>query len=189
MVRPPSPGQADAYFPFIDGLRGIAVVAIILFHFDLFKLTGGYIGIDVLFVMSGFLIAADIDYRLRRENFSLTRFFDRRARRLLPALAVSCTLCILAALALLVPQDLREFAKSLKAAAFMYSNVEFAQSAGYLTDPFATRPLLHTWAIALQAQFYLLFPLLMLGFYRAVSKNPWRLLLAVGWVLALSLAF
>src|ERR1700744_6617004 len=101
MVRPPSPGQADAYVPFIDGLRGIAVVAIILFHFDLFGLTGGYVGIDVLFVLSGFLIARSLDSRLRRDNLSWARFIDRRARRPLPSLPRTVTRTISVPLALL----------------------------------------------------------------------------------------
>ena len=182
--------KPKGYYPFIDGLRAIAVVGVICFHFNLAGLTGGYVGVDVFFVVSGFLITNLIVVRLRRQDFSFAHFYERRARRILPALTVTCVLSAVAALWLFVPHDLREFAKSLKATAFFYSNVVFARSTGYFADPFSTRPLLHTWSLAVEEQFYLVFPLLLYAMHWACAKSSVRLLLAMSalFVLALGLS-
>src|SRR5271167_840521 len=162
------------YLPFIDGLRALAVVGVICFHFHLAHISGGYVGVDVFFVLSGFLITNLIDVRLRRQAFSFAHFYERRARRILPALILTCALCAITAFLLFVPHDLREFGKSLKAAAFFYSNVVFAQATGYFADSLSTRPLLHTWSLAVEEQFYLLFPPLLYAMHWATGKNRLR---------------
>jgi peptidoglycan/LPS O-acetylase OafA/YrhL len=166
---------SQPYLPFIDGLRALAVLGVIFFHFHIAHIGGGYVGVDVFFVLSGYLIANLIDVRLRRQAFSFAHFYERRARRILPALLITCVLCAIAALLLFVPHDLREFGKSLKAAAFFYSNVVFAQATGYFADSLSTRPLLHTWSLAVEEQFYLLFPPLLYAMHRATGKNRPRL--------------
>ncbi|MGO9935375.1 MAG: acyltransferase family protein [Steroidobacteraceae bacterium] len=193
MAQIPRP-QIDAgrasqpYLPFIDGLRALAVLGVIFFHFHIARISGGYVGVDVFFVLSGYLITNLIDVRLRRQAFSFANFYERRARRILPALLITCAVCSIAALLLFVPHDFREFGKSLKAAAFFYSNVVFAQATGYFADPQSVRPLLHTWSLAVEEQFYLLFPPLLYAMYRAAGKNRLRLWAAMGVCAAISLA-
>jgi peptidoglycan/LPS O-acetylase OafA/YrhL len=166
---------SQPYLPFIDGLRGLAVLGVILFHFHVPYIDGGYVGVDVFFVLSGYLITNLIDVRLRRQEFSFAHFYERRARRILPALIITCALCAVAAAGLFVPHDLREFGKSLKGAAFFYSNVVFAQATGYFADPLSMRPLLHTWSLAVEEQFYLLYPPLLYALHRASGGSRLRL--------------
>jgi peptidoglycan/LPS O-acetylase OafA/YrhL len=166
---------SQPYLPFIDGLRGLAVLGVIFFHFDVAYLSGGYAGVDVFFVLSGFLITNLIDVRVRGQGFSFAHFYERRARRILPALIITCTLCAITALWLFVPHDLREFGKSLKAAAFFYSNVVFAQATGYFADAQSVRPLLHTWSLAVEEQFYLLFPPLLYAMHWTTGNSRPRL--------------
>src|ERR1700760_5040807 len=139
---------ADGYLPFIDGVRGVAVLGIIGFHANLAGLTGGYVGVDIFFVLSGFLISRLIESRLQVRAFSFARFYERRARRLLPALIVTSLLCALIATLLFVPRDLRQFSSSLWGTAFFYSNVLFEEATGYFSAPSSTMPLLHTWSLA-----------------------------------------
>lgn len=180
MAQAPEP-QIDAapvsqpYLPFIDGLRAVAVLGVIFFHFHVPHIGGGYAGVDVFFVLSGYLITNLIDGRLRGRAFSFAHFYERRARRILPALIVTCALCAIAAYLLFVPHDLREFGKSLKGAAFFYSNVVFAQATGYFADPLSMRPLLHTWSLAVEEQFYLLYPPLLVVMHWATARNRLRL--------------
>jgi peptidoglycan/LPS O-acetylase OafA/YrhL len=189
ILQPPIAGPASiGYLPFIDGLRAIAVLGVILFHFNLAHITGGYVGVDVFFVLSGFLITNLIDVRLRGRGFSFVYFYERRARRILPALLITCALSALAALVVLVPHDLREFGKSLKATAFFYSNVVFAQATGYFADPLSTRPLLHTWSLAVEEQFYLVFPPLLFAMHFLSGRNRLRLWIAMGVLFIASLA-
>lgn len=159
------------YYPFIDGLRAIAVIGVILFHYSFLPLSGGYVGVDIFFVLSGFLITGLIEAQLRRGSFSFTEFYERRCRRIIPPLLITAALCIFAAVALLVPQDFREFSKSLKGVAFFFSNVVFANSAGYFAAPATTKPLLHTWSLAVEEQFYLVFPPVLYGLHKAVGGN------------------
>jgi peptidoglycan/LPS O-acetylase OafA/YrhL len=181
-----APG-ASGYFPFIDGLRAIAVLGVILFHFNLAHVSGGYVGVDVFFVLSGFLITNLIAVRLQRQAFSFAHFYERRARRILPALFLTCVLSGIAALWLLVPHDLREFAKSLKATAFFYSNIVFAQATGYFAEPLSSRPLLHTWSLAVEEQFYFVFPPLLYAMHWLTGGRRGWLWLAMAVLFGISL--
>jgi peptidoglycan/LPS O-acetylase OafA/YrhL len=172
------PGRG--YYPFIDGLRAVAVLGVILFHYNLLHVSGGYVGVDVFFVLSGFLITGLIESKLRRGIFSFAEFYERRCRRIIPALFITGVVCTMAAIVLLVPRDFREFSKSLKGAAFFYSNVVFADSAGYFAAPAATKPLLHTWSLAVEEQFYLIFPPVLYGWHKALRGNRAFLCFAVG---------
>jgi peptidoglycan/LPS O-acetylase OafA/YrhL len=164
---------ADGYLPFIDGLRAIAVLGVVGFHANLGGLTGGYVGVDVFFVLSGFLISRLIESRLQLRAFSFARFYERRARRILPALIVTCLLCALVATCLFVPRDLRQFSSSLWGTAFFYSNVLFEEATGYFSAPSSTMPLLHTWSLAVEEQFYLCFPPLLFVLHWALKTSPW----------------
>jgi peptidoglycan/LPS O-acetylase OafA/YrhL len=177
------------YHRFIDGLRAIAVLGVILFHCNFSYVTGGYVGVDIFFVLSGFLITGVIQDKMGRNAFSFAEFYERRCRRILPALFVTCALCTLTAIMLLVPRDFREFSKSLKGAAFFYSNAVFADSAGYFSGPATTKPLLHTWSLAVEEQFYLLFPPVLYALRWAANGNREAMTAVIGILCGTSFAF
>jgi len=178
---------APGYLPFIDGLRAVAVLGVICFHFNVAGVTGGYVGVDVFFVLSGFLITNLIEVRLQTRGFSFAQFYERRARRILPALLLTGFSSALVALALFVPHDLREFSTSLWGTAFFYSNVLFEQATGYFAAPVSSIPLLHTWSLAVEEQFYLFFPPLLYAVHTALRNSPRARCLAVGILFAASL--
>jgi peptidoglycan/LPS O-acetylase OafA/YrhL len=175
--------------PFIDGLRAVAVLGVVCFHFNLGGVTGGYAGVDVFFVLSGYLITNLIETRLRTGSFSFAQFYERRARRILPALLVTALASALVALFLFVPHDLREFSTSLWGTAFFYSNVLFEQATGYFAAPVSSMPLLHTWSLAVEEQFYLVFPPLLYLIHAALRNSPRARWLVAGTLFALSLGF
>jgi peptidoglycan/LPS O-acetylase OafA/YrhL len=175
---------SSAYRPDIDGLRAVAVLGVLFFHAGL-GFSGGYVGVDVFFVISGFLITGLILKEQTSGNFSLATFWERRIRRILPALAlvVGCTLAV--GLATLFPSELVGLVKSAMAQLVLGSNVYFWQNAGYFDPPAELQPLLHTWSLAIEEQFYLGFPLLLMACKR-VSRPQLQLIL--GSVLAASFA-
>ena len=143
----------------IDGLRALAVLPVIFFHggFDWFS--GGFVGVDVFFVISGYLITTIIITELAEEKFSIVNFYERRARRILPALFFVMAACIPFAWFLLVPSDFVEFGHSLIAVSTFSSNFLFWSESGYFGGPAELKPLLHTWSLAIEEQYYILFPL------------------------------
>jgi peptidoglycan/LPS O-acetylase OafA/YrhL len=163
---------ATEYLAFIDGLRAIAVFGVVGFHANLGGLTGGYVGVDVFFVLSGFLISRLIESRLQERTFSFAQFYERRARRILPALSLTCLFCVLVATFLFVPRDLREFSSSLWGTAFFYSNVLFEEATGYFSAPSSSMPLLHAWSLSVEEQFYLFFPPLLFALHWLLRKWP-----------------
>ncbi len=175
--------------PFIDGLRAVAVLGVICFHFNVGGVTGGYVGVDVFFVLSGYLITNLIEARLRTRSFSFAQFYERRARRILPALLVTGSFSALAALFLFVPHDLRAFSSSLWGTAFFYSNVLFEQATGYFAAPVSSIPLLHTWSLAVEEQFYLFFPPLLYLIHKALRNSPRARCCAIAILFAVSLSF
>lgn len=150
----------------IDGLRALAVLPVILFHagFELFS--GGFVGVDVFFVISGYLITTIILAELEQEKFSIVNFYERRARRILPALFLVMLVCIPFAWVLLTPADLNSFAKSLIAVPLFVSNIFFWRDGGYFETAAELKPLLHTWSLAVEEQFYVLFPLFLMFFWK-----------------------
>jgi len=134
----------------IDGLRSVAVVPVLLFHagFDLFS--GGYVGVDVFFVISGYLITSIIIDEIGDGRFSLVRFYERRARRILPALFFVIFCCIPAAWFLLLPADMKAFSKSVVAVTTFWSNILFWRESGYFDTVAELKPLLHTWSLAVE---------------------------------------
>lgn len=150
----------------IDGLRALAVLPVILFHAGLPGFAGGFVGVDVFFVISGYLITSIILAEQAAGTFTLAGFYERRARRLLPALFIVLLVSLPCAWFLLTPPELKAFAQSLIGVAVFASNVHFARSSGYFATEAESQPLLHTWSLAVEEQFYLLFPLLLLGLRR-----------------------
>lgn len=157
---------STSYRPDIDGLRAFAVLVVIAFHLGLHRLRGGFVGVDVFFVVSGFLICSLLYSDLESGRFSLGRFYERRIRRILPSLLLVLAVTTAAAAVVLLPSRLEDYAQSLVAAVLSFSNFHFWQNAGYFEAPAATRPLLHTWSLAVEEQFYLAFPLLLALLHR-----------------------
>lgn len=154
------------YRPEIDGLRAIAVVPVILFHAGFSVFSGGYVGVDIFFVISGYLIATIILTELEAGTFSIIKFYERRARRILPALffVIICTLPF--AWRWMPPNELEEYAKSMSAVAAFISNFHFWKESGYFAQASELQPLLHTWSLAVEEQFYMIFPLLLMVLWR-----------------------
>jgi peptidoglycan/LPS O-acetylase OafA/YrhL len=134
----------------IDGLRAIALIPVILFHAGLQSFSGGFVGVDIFFVISGYLITSIILAEQQSGTFSLLNFYERRARRILPPLFIIMIICLPFAWIYFLPSDMREFTESL-ASVSLYS--------GYFETAAELKPLLHTWSLAVEEQFYLLFPI------------------------------
>ena len=143
----------------IDGLRAVAIVPVVLFHAGVTAFAGGFVGVDVFFVISGFLITGLIRHEIDKGTFSLAGFYERRVRRLFPALFAMLLAVTLCAAWLLLPADLVDYAKSVLATSLFASNFLFWQEAGYFGRAAEDIPLLHTWSLAVEEQFYILFPL------------------------------
>lgn len=144
----------------IDGLRAVAVVPVILFHAGISWMSGGFVGVDVFFVISGYLITTIILNELDEGHFSVVNFYERRARRILPALFFVLACCLLSAYILLLPDQLCGFFKSLASTLIFLSNVYFRSEVDYFARASDEEPLLHMWSLAVEEQFYLVFPLL-----------------------------
>ncbi|MEH6518303.1 MAG: acyltransferase family protein [Halioglobus sp.] len=170
MTPPDSTTLELRYRADIDGLRAIAVGGVVLFHGGL-GITGGFVGVDVFFVISGFLITSLIRKDLKADSFSVLRFWERRLRRILPALMLVVIATLIAGWLLLMPFQYLVVGQSAFALLAFASNIQFWRTTGYF-DPLAEEnPLLHTWSLSVEEQFYLLVPLLMVGLYRLGSDR------------------
>lgn len=172
-----------SYRPEIDGLRALAVLSVVLFHAKL-KCPGGYVGVDVFFVISGFLITSVILRDLHHGKFSLAHFWERRIRRILPALSVMIVACLVVGGLLLLPSDFERLGQSAIAQALLAANIFFWRddvgSGGYFSPLSEERPLLHTWSLSVEEQFYVLFPL---GLMWAFRFKPLREPRVISWLL------
>jgi peptidoglycan/LPS O-acetylase OafA/YrhL len=146
----------------IDGLRAVAIIPVVLFHLGFTSFSGGYVGVDVFFVISGFLITSLIYGEMCAGSFSFIAFYERRVRRLLPALFAVIVASSTVAAVLMLPNDLKAFSQSLVAATVFGANVYFQKTAGYFDGPTETKPLLHTWSLSVEEQFYIFYPILLL---------------------------
>ncbi|WP_296764701.1 acyltransferase family protein [Sediminimonas sp.] len=151
------------YRPEIDGLRAVAVVPVILFHAGFGAMSGGFVGVDVFFVISGYLITTILLGEQAAGRFSILRFYERRARRILPALFAVLLVCLPFAWAWMIPSALVQFCYSLAATVLFVSNLYFLDSAGYFATGTEFAPLLHTWSLAVEEQYYLMFPPLLMA--------------------------
>ena len=144
----------------IDWLRAIAVLAVVAFHFEA-PVYGGFVGVDIFFVISGFLITGIIQSELQSGTFSFARFYERRVRRLLPALYAMVALTAIPAFHFLLTSERAEFFRSVAAVVTFTSNFFFYFQAGYFDHAAVEKPLLHTWSLAVEEQFYLALPLVL----------------------------
>jgi peptidoglycan/LPS O-acetylase OafA/YrhL len=171
------------YRPDIDGLRAVAVLSVFGFHMDVKHVMGGFVGVDVFFVISGFLISAIVFSEIAGSRFSVLNFYERRIRRIFPALFGMLLLFSLVLSFYLLPPEFVEFAKSVIAAATSCSNFYFAQHSGYFDSQ--ASPLLHTWSLAVEEQFYILFPIFLV-IVRRFFPNRLRISVVVLFFLSLA---
>ena len=150
----------------IDGLRAIAVIPVVFFHAGITSFSGGYVGVDVFFVISGYLITSLIVAEKEKEEFSIINFYERRARRILPALFFMSLVCVPFSFLLMSPSQLKEFSDSLISIPLFVSNFVFWGESGYFSSAAEEKPLLHTWSLAVEEQYYLLFPIFILIFWK-----------------------
>lgn len=171
----------QGYRPEIDGLRSIAVLSVVFFHVDWLLFSGGFVGVDIFFVISGFLITANIRKELAAGSFSFVSFYLRRFRRLYPALLATTFASCIAALFLFSPEHLSRFGWEVLSALFSVSNIFFWTESGYFDLDGTFKPLLHTWSLSVEEQFYLVWPasLMLLGLLRS-SKFQITVLIILG---------
>lgn len=163
----------------VDGLRAIAVLPVIFFHAGFEVFSGGFVGVDVFFVISGYLITNIILDELEQGKFSLVNFYERRARRILPALFLVLLTCIPFSWILLSPADLKSFSESLIAVPIFISNLYFWKNGGYFETAGDLKPLLHTWSLSVEEQYYLLFPLFLIILWKLWKRWMWQTLFII----------
>jgi len=142
----------------LDGLRSLAILPVVFYHYGLGGLSGGFVGVDVFFVISGFLITSLLLREIEAGEFSIVEFYERRARRILPALFFVLVVTTALSLLVLLPVDLGNYGKSLTATTAFASNLFFWREFGYFDRAAEFKPLLHTWSLSVEEQFYILFP-------------------------------
>ena len=169
------------YRPDIDGLRAIAVALVVLTHANVPGLGGGFIGVDVFFVISGFLITTILLREAREGSYSLARFYERRIRRIFPALVTVLVATTLAGIYILTPDQLAAYGKSMMATMLFVSNFYLGMTANYFDPDAETQPLLHTWSLAVEEQFYIVFPIFLVALVRWFPRR----VKAIVWIAAL----
>lgn len=166
----------------VDGLRTLAIVPILLYHAGVTAISGGFVGVDVFYVISGFLITSIIAPDIAEHRFSLLDFYGRRMVRIFPALFVVLVVTLAVMTRVLFPDDLRALARSTAAAVTFVSNIDFWLSAGYFGPAAETLPLLHTWSLGLEMQFYVVFPLVLAMIRSFAPRRVKEVLIAVSLV-------
>lgn len=168
-----------SYRPDIDGLRALAILPVVLFHLEVSQVPGGFTGVDVFFVISGYLITAVLLRDIEGGGFSLVRFYERRVRRLFPALFAMLAASSCVAAVVLLPRDLDAFFQSVVATALFVANLLFRKSQGYFEPQAQAEPLLHAWSLAVEEQFYIFFPLCLWFLMRVAPKRTGLVLGAI----------
>lgn len=167
------------YRPDIDGLRSLAVLPVVLFHAGVAGFSGGFVGVDIFFVISGYLITSIIMREITEGSFTYLDFWARRARRILPASVAMMLMVFVVGWFVMAPDDYFELARSARAQAFFAGNHYFWAESGYFDGPSELKPLLHTWSLAVEEQFYLVFPILFLFLHRFVPTQKYKVLIGV----------
>ncbi|ART80875.1 acyltransferase family protein [Oceanisphaera avium] len=155
----------------INGLRALAVIAVVIFHFNPTWLPGGFAGVDVFFVISGFLMTGIIFRGIEKENFSLLKFYVARANRIIPALAVLCLTLLIFGYLYLTPLEHKLLGKHVTGSMAFLSNIIYLNEAGYFDASSLEKWLLHTWSLSVEWQFYIIYPLVLLALYKLTSQQ------------------
>lgn len=167
------------YRPDIDGLRAVAILSVVIFHAFPFRLPGGFVGVDVFFVISGFLISTIIFRSLQRGDFSFTEFYAHRINRIFPGLIVVMTACYAFGWFALFPDEFKQLGKHIAAGAGFTLNFDLWREVGYFDTEAELKPLLHLWSLAIEEQFYLIFPVLIFAVWR-IGLNVLTVVLVLG---------
>ena len=162
--------QKIDYRPDIDGLRAIAVIIVLFFHLEIPFFSGGFVGVDIFFVITGFFFGYAVLEPISLNEFSIRSYYERRVKRLAPAFLLVSTLTSLLAYYFLLPLDLIAYWKTLKAALLFHSNIHFSNQAGYFDSSASLKPILHFWSLSIENQFYLIFPLIALISFRFLKS-------------------
>jgi peptidoglycan/LPS O-acetylase OafA/YrhL len=170
------------YRPEIDGLRAVAVIPVLFYHAGFPIFSGGFVGVDVFFVISGYLITTILNDEIEMGHFNIWRFYERRARRILPALFFVMFACLPFAWHWMLPEQFMNFGQSLIAVGFFASNILFWKESGYFEASAEEKPLLHTWSLAVEEQYYLLFPLFLFFAFRYGKKRVFWMIVVMATV-------
>ena len=162
--------HSPKYRPDIDGLRGLAVLLVVLYHAWPNEVPGGFVGVDIFFVISGFLISSVVFTSMEAGTFTLKKFWARRIRRLGPALLVVLAASLVAGWFLLLPTELEQLGRHVAAGVLFVSNLLLIFDAGYFDTGSELKPMLHLWSLGVEEQFYLLFPIVALMALKLRSK-------------------
>lgn len=167
------------YRPEIDGLRAIAVLSVIFFHAGFQYFPGGYVGVDVFFVISGYLITSIIIKENDLGSFSIKKFYLRRARRILPALFVVILVCFFSGIFILTPEQFRMLSQTIISVVLFLSNILFFFTTGYFSTSSNQIPMLHTWSLSVEEQFYIIFPLFLFLCWKYKVSNLFYILVLI----------
>lgn len=178
--------QGFKYRPEIDGLRAVAVLAVFIFHLGVKGFAGGFVGVDVFFVISGYLITSIIQKDINKNEFSIVKFYDRRFRRIMPALYLLLIFTMLFTWFYFMPQEMKSYCRSLLSSLLFYSNFLFWNEAGYFDLDSAMKPLLHTWSLSIEEQFYIFYPTLLYFLNRYLKSKKILIIGVLFWVSLLS---
>lgn len=170
----------------IDGLRALAIIPVVLYHAKTEPFSGGFVGIDIFFVISGYLITLLISEEIRKGTFTILDFYERRVRRIFPALFFVILICSIISSLILFPLPFRDFGQSIIAATLFVANILFYKEAGYFGADSEMNPLLHTWSLSVEEQFYVIFPIVLLVAYK-YFHGRWKLFLIPAATLSLIL--
>jgi peptidoglycan/LPS O-acetylase OafA/YrhL len=176
------------YRPEIDGLRAVAVISVVLFHAGFSLFSGGYVGVDIFFVISGYLITTIILNDINKDKFSLSEFYERRARRILPALICVVLVSTAVAYLMLLPDQLVAYGKSVVSIPLFVSNIFFWSERGYFGAATELKPMVHTWSLSVEEQFYLLYPPLVVLIVR-YFKSKLPIILSAGFIVSITLSW
>ncbi len=181
----PNANKNIAYRPDIDGLRAVAVLSVLAYHFEPGLVRGGFVGVDIFFVISGFLISSIIYKELETGHFSITEFYVRRIRRIYPALAIVLAGSCIAGWVITLPSDFILLGQQILGGSTFVANFVLWWQSGYFSEDAGRKPLLHLWSLGVEEQYYLFFPLLCALFYR--TRSRWNLPAAFAAVATISM--
>ncbi|EOL8979915.1 acyltransferase family protein [Cronobacter turicensis] len=172
----------------IQGLRALAIIGVIIFHFNKEILPGGFAGVDVFFVISGFLMTKIILTGLDNNNFNIAKFYYARVKRIVPALSAVCLLCVAFGWTVLLPKDYLELAHNAIGSMLFYSNYLYASQTGYFDTASVDNILLHTWSLSVEWQFYLIYPLILFVLSLFLNRTLIRSLIIIGLLASLAIS-